>query len=161
MQYCSIMLFIPIAEREETIVSTNESSIYSGWSASNLLDGKGLDGTGMQDYQCYHSEHTNDLQWVSLELAVPGKVSRVQMVPRLDCCADRASNIRITIGPSASYDPSEPLCLPEIPQLLMEAGLTNYNCTGPLHEGRYVKISREGTLNLCEVKVFTLPGKSS
>ena len=55
-----------------------------------------------------------------------------------------------------SYDPSEPLCLPEIPKLVRQAGLQDYVCTGDLHSGKYVKISKVDKLVLCEVKVFTL-----
>ena len=69
-------------------------------------------------------------------------------------------NIRITIGASKEYDPNEPLCLPEIVELSQQAGLQDYYCTGELHEGKFVKISKPGALDLCEVKVFTLQGKA-
>ena len=122
------------------------------------MDGKGLNGD-MDDGFCAHTksnEHNDN--WFSLELAASEKISRVEITPRLDCCHDRAENIRITIGPSQSYDPNEPLCLPEISKLTMVAGLTSYDCTTPLHDGKYVKISRyQPKLNLCEVKVFTIP----
>ena len=68
-------------------------------------------------------------------------------------------NVRITIGPSEVYDPNEPLCLPEIPKLGNNPGLQDYFCTGYLHEGKFVKISRAGMLNICEVKVFTQQGE--
>ena len=77
---------------------------------------------------------------------------------------DGAQNIRITIGPSKSYDPNEPLCLPEISDLTRTQGLQDYLCTGNLQSGKFVKISRVGRVVLCEVKVFTFPeepGKSS
>ena len=73
----------------------------------------------------------------------------------MDCCRDQGQNIRITIGPSKEYDPSEPLCLPEIYELVWSEGLQDYICTGDLQEGKYVKISRVGWIVLCEVKVFT------
>ena len=73
----------------------------------------------------------------------------------MDCCRDQGKNIRISIGPSKDYDPSEPLCLPEIAELVWSEGLQDYICTGNLHEGKYVKISRVGWIVLCEVKVFT------
>ena len=144
-------------EREASIMGTYESSISNGYSASNLVDGKGLNGK-MGEGFCAHTKSGRDTNnWFSLELAAPQKISRVQITPRLDCCSDRAQNIRITIGPSKSYDPNEPLCLPEIPQLTMEEGLTDYICTTPLHEGKYIKISRETSkLNLCEVKIFAI-----
>ena len=143
-------------------MSTSESSCAFGYCASNLLDGKGLNGNVNEGF-CAHTISGRDSNnWFSLELPAPQKVSRVQITPRLDCCSDRAQNIRITIGPSKSYDPNEPLCLPEISQLTMEEGLTNYHCTTPLHEGKYVKISREESkLNLCEVKIFTLTNSST
>ena len=138
-------------------MGTYESSIEYGWAASNLLDGKGLDGN-MSEGFCSHTISGRDVDnWFSLELAIPQKISRVQITPRLDNKPDRAKNIRITIGPSKSYDPNEPLCLPEISQLTMEEGLTDYICTTPLHEGKYIKISREASkLNLCEVKIFAI-----
>ena len=73
----------------------------------------------------------------------------------MDCCPVQGENIRITIGPSKDYDSSEPLCLPEITDLVWAAGLQDYICTGNLHEGKYVKISHVGWLVLCEVKVFS------
>ena len=97
-------------------------------------------------------------QWFSLELAYPQKISRVQIAIRTDYLDDRIRNIRITVGSSKEYDPDEPLCLPEIGELVMLAGLQDYSCAGALHEGKYVKISRVGRMNLCEVKVFTASG---
>ena len=82
----------------------------------------------------------------------------------MDCCWEQGQKIRITIGPSQSYDPSEPLCLPEITELQRVAGLQDYTCTGNLHSGKYVKIHKTYVhgqsdlgLVLCEVKVFTSP----
>ena len=149
-------IIITVTEKEATIVSTSESSIAYEWPASNLLDGKGLDGN-MSGGFCAHTISGQDANnWFSFELAVPQKISRVQITPRLDAGHDRSTNIRITVGPSKSYDPNEPLCLPEISQLALQEGLTTYNCTEPLHEGKYIKISREAPkLNLCEVKIFT------
>ena len=98
-------------------------------------------------------------EWFSLELQEPRRVTRVQIANRLDCCLDRGRNIRITIGPSKDYDPNEPLCLPEIRELSHQPGLQDYVCTGDLHEGKFVKISRAGEMNLCEVKIFTLQGR--
>ena len=66
-------------------------------------------------------------------------------------------NIKITVGPSQSYDPNEPLCLPEIDDIQRKEGLQDYFCTRR-HSGKYVKISRdEAYVVICEVKVFTLP----
>ena len=99
-------------------------------------------------------------EWFTLELQEPRRVTRVQIANRLDCCLDRGRNIRITIGPSKDYDPNEPLCLPEIRELSHQPGLQDYVCTGDLHEGKFVKISRAGEMNLCEVKIFTLQGRT-
>ena len=105
--------------------------------------------------------HTNDDYephgWFSLELEMRKKVTRVQIASRIDF-VDRRRNVRITIGPSKNYDPNEPLCLAEIPELSGQPGLQDYVCTGDLQTGKFVKISRAGMLNLCEVKVFTLQG---
>ena len=74
---------------------------------------------------------------------------------------ERSRDIRITIGPSKEYDPNEPLCLPKIDELNQQAGLQDYYCTGELHAGKFVKISRKGVMNLCETRVYTLAeGKS-
>ena len=140
-------------------MSSSQSSFWRHYPASNLLNGKGLDGRFEGD-NCAHTDHGPN-QWFSFDLGVPKKLSRVQIVPRIwdstDC--DRTQNVKITIGPSESYDPDEPACL-MIPQLVMKAGFTDYNCTGALHEGKYVKISRgldgrDGMMDFCEVKIFT------
>ena len=98
-----------------------------------------------------------------MELEVPQKVTRVQIANRLDDTrqhiVERGHNVRITIGPSIPYESNEPLCLPVIPELVHQPGLHDYPCTGDLHEGKFVKISRRGHINLCEVKVFTEEGK--
>ena len=85
-------------------------------------------------------------------------MTKVQIARRMEnCCWQQGENIKITIGPSKSYDPYEPLCLPEIADLQRVNGLQDYVCTGKLHSGKYVKISKDdGPLVLCEVKVFTL-----
>ena len=143
-------------------MSSSQSSFWRHYPASNLLNGKGLDGRFEGD-NCAHTDHGPN-QWFSFDLGVPKKLSRVQIVPRLDGGGgdggDRERRITITIGPSESYDPNEPACLPMIPQLVMKAGFTDYNCTGALHEGKYVKFSRgldgsDGVMDFCEVKIFT------
>ena len=128
---------------------------------SNLIDGGGLDGSWssfLNDF-CAHTRDGGGREWFSLELESPKKVTRVQIANRVDgCCWDRGQNIHISIGPSESYDQNEPLCLSPIPELSRQPGLHDYACTGDLHEGKFVKISRPrsrtGILNLCEVKVF-------
>ena len=105
----------------------------------------------------------NGSDWFSLELAEEQRVAKVQIARRTACCFDQGQNIRISIGPSKSYDPSEPLCLPEISDLKREPGLQDYVCTGNLHSGKFVKITKirkednTASLVLCEAKVFTLP----
>ena len=147
---------------EATIVGTAQSSVLraSGiWMyASKLIDGLGLDGRFSNENGCAHSDRNNDasIEWFSLELQAPAKITRVQIAPDMDL---RMTNVRITIGPSMVYDPDEPLCLPEIPALVHQPGLQDYACNGDLHEGKFVKIARAGVLDLCEVKVFTLAGK--
>ena len=119
-----------------------------------VLDGVNIDG--IWNNGCAASiKPSTSIEWLSLELDFPRKITRVQIANRVDCCFDLGQNVRITIGPSKVYDPNEPLCLPEIPELLREPGFQDYCCTGDLHEGKFVKISRAGCLNLCEVQVFT------
>ena len=157
---------LSVEEEEATIVGTAESSVYydeyrGQCPASKLIDGFGLDGifSMEQESGCAHTIDDGSIEWFSLELEMPKNVTRVQIANRVDCCLERGQNIRITIGPSSVYDPNEPLCLPEINELVGEPGLQDYVCTGELHEGKFVKISRPGQLNLCEVKVFTHQGK--
>ena len=139
--------------------SSSVSPVHGAFPASRLIDGLGINGS------CYRENglaHTFDdaTNWFSLDLEIPKRITRVQIANRLDCCFDRGQNVRISIGPSRVYAANEPLCLPEIPQLNQQPGLQDYVCTGDLHVGRFVKISRAGWLNLCEVKVFTtLQGK--
>ena len=139
-----------------TVQSSNYQQKYP---ASKLIDGFGIDGKW-----CHHSPtccaHTNygTLEWFSLELESPNKITRVQIANRVDT-RPHGQNVRISIGPSQAYDPNEPLCLPEISQLNTQPGLKDYVCRGDLHKGKFVKISRAGKINLCEVKIFTSPGK--
>ena len=148
-------------------MGTTQSStgVVNGWGypASYLIDGISLDGIFKPQYAggCA-TTNAGSIEWFSLELTQPlyRGVSRVQIATRTDCCADRIRNIRITIGASKEYDPNEPLCLPEIDELSQQAGLQDYYCTGELHAGKFVKISRPGQFDLCEVKVFTLQGKA-
>ena len=139
-------------------MGTAASSVKgSNYQPSNLIDGGGLDGS-WADFQngfCVHTRDGGGMEWFSLEMESPKKVIRVQIANRVDgCCWDRGRNIRISIGPSEAYDPNEPLCLSQIGELSSQPGLQDYECTGDLHEGKFVKISRAGILNLCEVKVF-------
>ena len=94
--------------------------------------------------------------WFSLELPEARTVTKVQIARRMEAPWDQGQNIKITIGASKGYASSEPLCLPEIPELTRTAGLQDYVCTNQV-SGKYVKISRPGDLVLCEVKVFALP----
>ena len=110
--------------------------------------------------RCAHTYGDGGLQWFSLELDGPQTVAKVQIARRTDRDSQgntQGKNIRITVGPSREYDQDEPLCLPEIPDLkLYGNGLVDYNCNKEV-TGRYVKISRHGTLAICEVKVFISP----
>ena len=118
-----LKLCVSAIEKEAPILNTYQSTIAYLRDASKLLDGKGLNGITTRHGHwnngiCAHTQQGEN-HWFSLELAVPQKISRVQITPRLDClpgCEARAQNIRITNGPSKSYDPNEKLCLPEIPQ---------------------------------------------
>ena len=116
--------------------------------------------TSRYDRGCAHTANSANDEWFSLELEEEKRVAKVQIARRMDNCGDcsaQGQNIRISIGPSQSYDPSEPLCLPEINELQRNEGLQDYICTGDLHLGKFVKISKVGWIALCEVKIFTLP----
>ena len=145
--------FFPLglAEEEAVIVGTAESSVWqTHYSAAKLVDGLGLDGSWPSN-GCAHTER-NGNEWFSFELRVPQKITRVNIVNR-DASCERGRNIRITIGPSKGYDPNEPLCL-EIPELVCGGGFQDFWCTD-LHVGKFVKISRAGNMNLCEVEIFS------
>ena len=149
--------------RKANIVGTSQSSFgYGNYPASNLLNEKGLKGKFGGD-SCVHTDFGHP-QWISFELERPEFLFSIQITPRLDpCCRERSRKISVTIGPSKSYDAKEPLCLPEISQLVLQEGLTEYKCTGMPHSGKYVKIARgvdgsEGVLDICEVRIFTVGG---
>ena len=105
---------------------------------------------------CAHTG-SGSREWFSLELPEARTVTKVQIAKRMDSGTEaQGQNIRITIGASKIYVSSEPLCLPQIAALTNTAGLQDYVCNQQ-HSGKYVKISRQGVLVLCEVKVFALP----
>ena len=107
---------------------------------------------------CAHTGNSNGRNWFSLELPTAEKVTKVQIARRTDCCWQQGQNIKITIGPSSSYDTNEPTCLPEID--LRASGLQDYLCTENPPPGKFVKLSKIGLLALCEVKVFILKNVS-
>ena len=142
-----------MVEDEATIVGTTQSGVAYGHDATNLLDGKGIDGILNG---CAHTfENSLLVRWFSLELDATRTVTRVQIARRSDCCEHQGQNVKITIGPSRVYDANEALCRPEVPNL-DHGGLIDYPCLGSLNRGKYVKISKSvgGALVLCEVKVF-------
>ena len=141
-----------MVEEEATIVGTSQSGVAYGQDASNLVDGKGIDGSFSG---CAHTLENSPLgQWFSLELDAIRTVTRVQIARRTDY-EDQGKNVKITIGPSRVYDAHEPMCRPEIPNLT-HGGLIDYPCTEGPKKGKYVKISKPAgwSLVLCEVKVF-------
>ena len=147
--------------RQARIASTTQSSFYhSNYTATNLLNNKGLSGMFKGD-NCARTNYGPTPTWFSFELEIPLKLFSVQITPRLDCCPERSQNISVTISPSVEYDPDEHLC--STFDLVLERGLTEYKCTGKLHQGRFVKISRhvngsDGIIDICEVKIFTVGG---
>ena len=154
---------------EATIVGTSQSSVYTDtllydfivpYPASKLIDGLGLDGNFYKENGCAHTVGSEGTyEWFSLELQVPQIITRVQIADRVVGNGIFTRNLHITIGPSQAYDPNEPQCLPEIPELEHRPGLQDFFCSGALHKGKFVKIARPGGMNICEVKVFTLSGK--
>ena len=146
------------SNNEAIIVGTTQSSVYR-WNemeypASMLVDGLYLDGVWSYENGGCAATHGNGTQWFSLELENPGFVTKVQIARCMDGYWEQGQNISISIGPSKEYDPNEPLCLPEIPELTREAGLVDYGCN-PGQEGKFLKISTPNSvMALCEVKVF-------
>ena len=121
------------------------------------MDGQGLDGR-LGSGGCAHTNNTANDEWFSVELDAPQYVTKVQITRRRsdspDCCVNQGKGVRITIGSSGGYDSNEPLCRPEIADLDY-GGLIDYPCTGNLHQGKYVKISKAGGyFVICEVKIF-------
>ena len=106
---------------------------------------------------CAHTDYEVHRQWFSLELQASQKITRIQIANNIDCSGRQMSNVSITIGPSKVYDPNEPQCLPVINVLVHGPSLQDYFCTGDLHKGKFIKISREGVMSLCEARVYTLP----
>ena len=99
-----------------------------------------------------------------LDIDTPCRLFNPNCSERLE---EMSKNISVTIGPSLAYNSTEPLCRPVF-DLVLQENLTEYRCTGgdcigglctgELHHGKYVKIAREGFLNLCEVEIFTVAG---
>ena len=111
---------------------------------------------------CAHTLN-GEREWFSLELPTAQKVTKVQIARRMgvgwkDGVWHQGQNIKITIGPSSSYDTNEPTCLPEID--LRAGGLQDYLCAENPPPGKFVKLSKIGLLALCEVKVFILKNVS-
>ena len=134
-------------------MGTSQNGIYQTNPASKLIDGSGLDG--IFGSGCATTEGSG-VQWFSLELNGSQIVTKVQIARRMDYTATQGRNVRITIGPSREYDPTEPMCLPEILNLQLTKGLVDYVCTKEV-AGKYVKLSSstEIHLTICEVKIFT------
>ena len=135
---------------------------YNCWSSPATVLSKKCEGRGIPSsyvyifpiYRgCAHTKNGVGREWFSLELPTAQKVTKVQIARRMDCCWDQGQNIKITIGPSASYDPNEPTCL-EITDLKRESGLQDYFCSENPPPGKFVKLSKIGWVALCEVKVF-------
>ena len=102
---------------------------------------------------CAHTKmNRKGREWFSLELPTAQNVAKVQIARRMGYWG-QGQNIKVTIGPSKSYDPNEPTCT-DIDDLKRESGLQDYVCTGNLPPGQFVKLSKIGFLVLCEVKVF-------
>ena len=140
---------------EAPIVGTAQSSESEGGHSSRLVDGMGLNGLYGSNGCAHTLSGIGSTEWFSLELDTPRIVTKVQIARRMeDCCWYQGQGVKITIGPSRVYDPNEPLCLPEIPDLTRTSGLVDYICTGGPKEGKYVKISSADYLVLCEAKVF-------
>ena len=147
-------------------MGTSQSSVFQ-WNgnefpASMLVDGLGLDGIWSDEGGCAATE-PNGIQWFSLELETPRYVTKVQIARRMSNSWEQGQGISITIGSSKEYDSTDPLCLPEIPDLTHEAGLIDYVCN-PGQEGQFIKISKDNgqtghVMALCEAKVFVRTGK--
>ena len=101
-----------------------------------------------------------DREWFSLELPTAQKVTKVQIARRMDsCCLGHGYAIKITIGPSKSFDGNEPACT-NILSLKRESGLQDYVCKDNPPPGKFVKLSHIGWFSLCEVKVFAFQDMS-
>lgn len=138
-------------------MGTSQSSAYKlggkEYPASMLLDGLNLNGVWSNNGGCA-ATNGQGTQWFSLELENSRFVTKVQIARRMDCCFNQGQDISISIGSTNEYDPIDPLCLPEIPDLTHKAGLVDYVCS-PGQEGKFVKISSpRSIMALCEAKVF-------
>ena len=148
-----------LVEMEASIIGTAQSTTHSTRHlSSKLVDGLGLDGQfHSNESGCATTRGENgEIQWFSVELDAPRIVTKVQIARRMDHTLTQGRNISITIGSSSEYDSNDPLCLPQIPDLMLHSGMVDYVCTGGPREGKYVKISStaERHLSICEVKVF-------
>jgi hypothetical protein len=117
--------------------------------------------------------------WFSVELNEATAVSAVQIASMSawtdnGCvsaglgigCWKRTLNITIYIGANAGAPDTanDGVCVADLAlktegtqdQTRAVRGLVRYGCTGGTHTGKYVKIWRADTLNICEVKVIYL-----
>ncbi|ROL29809.1 Fucolectin-1, partial [Anabarilius grahami] len=129
--------------------SATQSSTSGDWFAEKAVD-RGL----QQVYTGCSSTLSETNPWWRLDLRHIYRVSKVVVINRNDCCAERINGAEIHIGNSLDNNGSNnPICavIPDIP-----AGKSSsYSCNGM--EGRYVNLIIPGDmkiLTLCEVKVY-------
>ena len=154
-------------QQEATILRTFGNSAGTVWDNTHigLIDNAGIGGTlddvghsSSPSYRCAVSMRGSDERpFLSMKMATPKKVLRVQLAFRTDeCCHAQGKNVRVQVGSSPQYDANDPVCK-EIDQL-SGVGLVDYHCD-QVHEGQYITLSNDqGFLTVCEAKVFVEAG---
>ena len=147
---------------EEPVIETGSwSNINPTWANSHtgLIDNAGLCGTD-DDVQsrskCGVVQNPQPGRAaLTLKLAEPRTIVKLQLAASANI--DQRKNVRVQVGSSPHYNPSDPLCT-EVGQLEATRGLVDYVCD-QFHEGQYIILSNDQTyLTICEAKVFVQAG---
>ncbi|XP_053394942.1 fucolectin-6-like [Mercenaria mercenaria] len=76
------------------------SSIYDNrWPASKAVDG--IINSNMAGGSCFHTDNFW-FNWWKVDLLQIYQVKQIELYNRQDCCADRAKNIDLSVGPSST-----------------------------------------------------------
>ena len=152
----------PRVSVEATVIATGGNWAGSTWDKTHtgLIDNAGLAGTtaDVQTYSKCGVSHRDSgkRSFLSMKLAAPNKVLRIQLASRTECCRYQGKNVRVQVGSSLQYNANDPVCK-EIDQLT-GTGLVDYECD-TFHEGQYVILSNDQVyLTICEAKVFVEAG---
>ncbi|GMH44734.1 hypothetical protein BSKO_12686 [Bryopsis sp. KO-2023] len=137
----------------DMLVSPGKNVIQSSTAFGGVAQ-RGIDGkinSQWTEGSCTHTTLMSHPYW-QVDLGKIFQVTRVKITNRGDCCWDRLSKMKISVGNKQPYS-LNPACVVNGAQVRGET--KDWECQ---MKGRYVTISLEKTdyLTLCEVQVFAL-----